>query len=213
MKGSSSPTRHFIDESHGPRDKPPLGKKGADFDPATIRPKENLGKPVTKDSKNDLYATRKVQTNPNAEGRLEYQSAIVSKANLGQGTTMNKSAVKKAKKLGAEGDQAGHANAKLLGSPGVVSNVVAQNARINMGNGREMEGVIAQDVHRHGTVKHSTMPLYDDKPGEKLKTRHEEMLFKVETEAGKLIRYGKIDNPFNKATKTTKAPAKPADGA
>lgn len=134
------------------------------------------------------------------KNRVEFQEVELSRDNLikGKGTSVNKSARKHAQDRGEEGDQAGHLCAKRLGCRGVMDNVIPQNAQINMGNWKEMEKVIAKDVQKYDKVKLSQLPVYNE--GE---TRPKEILFKVETEGGKLIRYGKVDNPFTR----------PADGA
>ena len=217
------PDRHYISEDRGPRDKPPKGTK---FNPEEISTQASLTT-ETKNADSDRFPTRQVQRDPKAGDRVVYQSSVIGRENLDKGTDVNNSARKKvqepkkdgeAQQGGEEGqeegkkDQAGHMLAKRLGGQGTLDNVIPQNAKINQGNGKEMEAVIAQDVKDYGQVRYTQLNIYDDQPDMPKATRPSETRFKVETLGGDLIRYGIVDNPPNKPEDMNPLP-RPADGA
>ncbi len=187
---SATPTRHHLTLSSSQSGK---NKPTSQLKPETIKPNKNL-KTVIKDGSSARFPTREVQTNPKAGGRIEFQASEISAEHLGKGTSTNLSARKRSKSLGArpESDQTGHLLGASLGGRGVKDNTFPQNAKMNQGQWKSMESIIANDAKKHGTVKLSQQLKYGDKaqPG-----RPTEMRFKVETEGGKLIRYGSVDNP------------------
>lgn len=188
---SAAPKRHHISANSGPNDsnKTP----GKSMKPKSIQPKKSL-KTVVKDAGSERFPVRKVQTNPKAGGRIEYQKSEISVNNLGKGTRTNVVSRKRSKSLGNQGDHTGHILGASLGGRGDKSNTFPQNAQVNTGNWKKMEGVIRKDVQQHGKVTLSQQLLYGDKKA----TRPNSMRFKVESQNGDLIRYGKVDNPFVK---------------
>ncbi|KAB0790753.1 hypothetical protein PPYR_15658 [Photinus pyralis] len=169
------------------------------FNAAQVRPSPGLAL-VTHRDPTGRQALRQVQVNPNANNRVEYVQAHITKNNLRKGTGTNQATRDFTKLMGNNdprfaNDDAGHIIAKNLGGPGdQPNNIYPQTALLNQGDWKGIEKLVFDEVDKKGDRVFSLKLNYDDSAG--LSTRPTSVVYKIEDLNGNIIHSGDIENPL-----------------